>query len=173
MSTLTLKSYNLSSVNSNLEIGKRGGMLKYDLVNSKFTLYKSDKTTLAPLQVGDAVNDDEALTKGQLSESLKIISSIPNYTVVSTSVSLDSGIKYYLTSDQTLTLPDTTTVSIGDTIIIRSSNSVTNSTIQVEDSVNDEIVTTAGASTSFTIDTMTEIEIVYAGSDTWELLNGT
>ena len=64
MSTLTLKSYNLSSVNSNLEIGKRGGMLKYDLVNSKFTLYKSDKTTLAPLQVGDAVNDDEALTKG-------------------------------------------------------------------------------------------------------------
>jgi len=173
MSTLTLKSYNLSSVNSNLEIGKRGGMLKYDLVNSKFTLYKSDKTTLAPLQVGDAVNDDEALTKGQLSESLKVVSSIPNYTVVSTSVSLDSGTKYYLTSNQTLTLPDTTTVSIGDTIIIRSSNSVTNSTIQVEDSVNDEIVTTAGTSTSFTIDTMTEIKIIYAGSDTWELLNGT
>lgn len=173
MSTVTLKSYNLSSVGSNLELGKRGGMVKYDLVNSKFVFYKSDKTSLSPLQIGDAVNNDEALTKGQLSESLKEISSISNYSVTTSSITLNTGMKYYLTSNQTLTLPDATTVNIGDIIIVRSSNAVSNATLEVNDLVNDEIQTTAGNSTSFTIDTMTEIRIIYAGSNTWELLNGT
>lgn len=171
MSTVTLKSYNISSVGSNLELGKRGGMVKYDLINSKFVLYKSDKITLSPLQIGDAVNNDEALTKGQLSSALQEVSGIPRYDVVSTSITIEVGKKYYLTANQTLTLPDTSTVSIGDTIIIRSSNAVSSGSITVNDILNDLIITTAGSSTSFTIDTMTETKMVYAGSNYWELLN--
>ena len=142
-------------------------------MTSLIVSYKSDKTSLSPLQIGDAVNNDEALTKGQLSESLKEISSISNYSVTTSSITLNTGMKYYLTSNQTLTLPDATTVNIGDIIIVRSSNAVSNATLEVNDLVNDEIQTTAGNSTSFTIDTMTEIRIIYAGSNTWELLNGT
>lgn len=171
MSTLTLKSYNLSSVNSNLELGKRGGMVKYDFVNSKFTFYESDKTTLSPIQIGDAVNNDEALTKGQLSETLKTVSSVGSYNVITTTSTLNVGVKYYLTGNATLTLPPTSSVSIGDSIIVRSSNSVTSSTIEVDDTNNESIVTTAGTSGTFTIDTMTEITIVYSGSGDWELLN--
>jgi hypothetical protein len=170
MSTLTLKSYNLSSVNSNLELGKRGGMIKYDFVNSKFTFYESDKTTLAPIQIGDAVNNDEALTKGQLSESLKAVSSVGSYNVISTSITLSTGVKYYLTSNQTLTLPATSNVSVGESLTIRSSNAITSSTLNVDDSVTEAIITTAGSSSSFTLDTMTEITIVYSGSGDWELL---
>lgn len=170
MSTLTLKSYNLSSVNSNLELGKRGGMIKYDFVNSKFTFYESDKTTLAPIQIGDAVNNDEALTKGQLSESLKAVSSVGSYNVISTSITLSTGVKYYLTSNQTLTLPATSNVSVGESLVIRSSNAITSSTLDVDDSVNEAIITTAGSSSSFTLDTMSEITIVYSGSGDWELL---
>lgn len=171
MSTLTLKSYNLSSVNSNLELGKRGGMVKYDFVNSKFTFYESDKTTLAPIQIGDAVNNDEALTKGQLSESLKAVSSVGSYHVISTTSTLSVGVKYYLTGNSTLTLPPTSSVSIGDSLIVRSANSVTSSTIEVDDTNTESIVTTAGTSGTFTIDTMTETTIVYSGSGDWELLN--
>ena len=170
MSTFTLKSYNLSSVNSNLELGKRGGMIKYDFVNSKFTFYESDKTTLAPIQIGDAVNNDEALTKGQLSESLKAVSSVGSYNVISTSITLSTGVKYYLTSNQTLTLPTTSNVSVGESLTIRSSNAITSSTLNVDDSVTEAIITTAGSSSSFTLDTMTEITIVYSGSGDWELL---
>ena len=54
---------------------------------------------------------------------------------------------------------------------MRSSNSVTSSTIEVDDTNNESIVTTAGTSGTFTIDTMTEITIVYSGSGDWELLN--
>lgn len=171
MSTLTLKSYNLSSVNNNLELGKRGGMVKYDFVNSKFSFYESDKTTLSPIQIGDAVNNDEALTKGQLQNELKTIDTVGKYNVISSSITLDIGVKYYLTSNQTLTLPDTSTVNVGDCIVVRSANAVTSSTLTVDDTINEAIVTTAGSSTTFTIDTMTELTMVYAGSGNWELLN--
>jgi len=170
MTLTTIKKYNLSSINNNIELGKRGGMLKYDLVTQTYTFYKSDKLTLAPLEVATATNDNHAITKGQVGDIVKTLTTIPKYNEVTASVSLNVGLKYYLTSNQTLTLPDVSTVSVGDTIVVRSSNAVTSASITVNDTINDAIVTTAGSSVSFTVDTMTEVSFIYAGSNNWELL---
>ena len=164
----TIKKYRLSSVGNNLEFGKRGGMIKFDLVNSKFVFYQEDKSTLSEIEVANGTNNSSAVTLEQLNE-LKS-SYISPFDEISTTTTLSVNKKYYLTSDFTLTLPDTSNTNIGDIIIVRSSNSIVSSTINLHDEVTESIITNAGTSSSFTIDIMGEFNFIYSGSSSWEVL---
>lgn len=165
----TIKKYRLTSVGNNLELGKRGGMVKFDLVNSKFQLYQPDKTSLSELEIAEGTNGTSAVTLDQLNgiyETGKLFKYIP----ITQATTLTLNTQYYLTSNVTATLPDTTNASLGDIIILRSSNAITNCTIDVFDAVTEDIITTASSSSSFLIDTMGEYKFIYAGSSIWEIV---
>lgn len=93
-----------------------------------------------------------------------------SYTVITSTTGLTVNNKYYITaSNITLTLPSTTSVNVGDVIIVRSQYSIS-STLAVYDQVNEQILTDAGATSTLLIDIMQENSLVYAGSGTWEML---
>lgn len=165
----TIKKYRLTSVGNNLELGKRGGMIKFDLANSKFQLYEQDKTTLSELEIAEGTSGTSAVTLNQLNgiyESGKLFKYLP----ISQATTLSLNLKYYITADATLTLPDTANASVGDTIIVRSSSAVTNCNINVFDSITEDIITTASLSSSFLIDTMGEYSFIYTGTSSWEMI---
>lgn len=162
----TIKKYRLTSVGNNLELGKRGGMVKFDLNQLRFKLFCPDKITLSELEIADATNEGSAVTLRQL--AMSSMTSTP-LVPVSASVTMEPNRRYYNTVDSTLTLPDITNVNIGDEIYIRSSSNISMTTVAVFDS-NDSIVTNAGSMSQFSIDLMGEFTFVYSGSSTWEVL---
>lgn len=164
----TIKKYRLTSVGNNLELGKRGGMIKYDLLSNAFEFYDADKVTLSPIKISSGTANDHAVNVSQLN-ALKQ-SFVAPLEVLSVATTMAANKKYYLTSNVVLKLPDTSGVSVGDIIVVRSSNAVTSASVDVYDAVNDDITTSVGTTTTFTIDIMGEYTFVYAGSNVWEVL---
>lgn len=164
----TIKKYRLTSVGNNLELGKRGGIIKFDLANSRFQLYEQDKTRLSELEIADGTNGTSAVTLNQLNFIKE--SFISPYQVLTTQLTLTPNTKYYLVSNASLTLPSVSLVNIGDVIKIRSSNAIDSSSVIVFNETTDDILTNAGTTATFTIDTMGEFSFIYSGSSIWEVL---
>jgi len=164
----SIKKYRLTSVGNNLEFGKRGGMVKYNLIDDAFECYEADKVVLAPIKVAMGTDIEHAVTVSQLNDIKE--SYVSPLNVVSTAAVLSANRKYYLTSDIVLTLPDTSTVSVGDVIVVRSSGAVLTASVDVNDSVIEDIITSVGTTTTFSIDIMGEYTFVYAGNNSWEVL---
>lgn len=190
---MTVKNYGLAATASELEIGKRRERLRSE-GNGVISILKNDGS-LGSLNVSVAKQPDQPATLSQLdgltvegaitgtassdsSGNVTITTTfngsldgkINKYNVVNSSVSLSIDGKYYIVgSNNTLTLPDTTTLSVGDAIIIRSKGNTSN-TLNVYDSNNEIITTTAGTTTTIVLDIMEENSLVYAGSGEWEML---
>lgn len=109
-------------------------------LDNRFNLVEADVDQLIidldTLETTVNTNHEGRIT--DLEADVNVLNNLSLYTIISVSSVLNENVKYLITSSDTFTLPDTTGLSVGDTITIEST--YTNSpTIQV-DGGNSEVI---------------------------------
>lgn len=186
-----IKNYTLSGVSNNIEIGKKGCRVSYSDADDKVSIYNA-QSQLCKIDCSKGITAnnsiivdqiDNATLTGDIQGSFSInqngditlnanISSVDintKFNHITTTQTLEINKRYYIENNITVTLPDITTINVGDSVELRNKFG-SDVTIEVHDDTVEQIYTDTNSSfSSILADVPSHYTFIFNGSD-WEVI---